>query len=101
MDPRWTPEHFSRRTYAAQSPDFAAVDPRRIRLIVKVGRQVVADFQAREPGLLAFVSPPDDDGFRMEVVEVAGIGYSDQIGPSGALIERPADWQLRALGLTS
>lgn len=98
----WTPEHFVRRSYTAESPDFDKIDPRQIRLIVRVGRQTVADFQAREPGILAFVSTPTEPGFRMEIVEAGGVTYRDNAQPSGGgVIQPPTDWQLRALGLTS
>lgn len=97
----WTPEHFVRRSYGAKSPEFDRVDPRSIRLRVLVGKQVVADFQAREPGLLAFVSRPDDSGFAMELVEPGHAGFHDLAAPDGSIVQRPSDWQLVALGLTS
>ena len=92
----WQQNQFARRTYAIDGPQLDAA--RRIELIVKIDGKVLVQMQAREPGLLAFVSRPDDQGFAIEVVEVAAGKFVDQ----SALGDDPADvlpWQVEALGL--
>lgn len=92
----WKDVKFSRRKYTASGP--ALDDARRIELILKVDGKQFVQVQAREPGIVAFVSKPNDQGFDIEVVEASGVRYADRIVPGGE-IGPPCDWQKQALDL--
>jgi len=95
---KWVPRDFSRRSYGIE--DTKLDSAKRISVTVKVDGKVVADVQLREPGMVAVVSRPDDQGFDIELVEPGGVRFTDFSTPDG---ERRTlavtDWQLEALGL--
>lgn len=94
----WRPEHFAQRVYAAQGP--ALNEQSSIRLLVQVDGQTVANFEAREPGMLAFVSRPDDNGFAIVMIEPTGQRLTDYPNTLGQYTTPPPpDWALEALGL--
>jgi hypothetical protein len=72
---------------------------RKIELIVKVDGREIVHVQAREPGMLAFVSKPADQGFEVDMVEATGRRYFDSILPE-KVDDTLAPWQLEALGFT-
>lgn len=89
-------QHLHRRHYTIEDP---ALDrARRIELLVKVDGKVIVHVQAREPGLVAFVSRPEDQGFDIEIVQV-GQQFVDVELPPGVSPEPVAEWQYTALGL--
>lgn len=86
---------FSRRRYQVEGPELDRA--KKIELVVMIDGRVVVQVQAREPGLLAFVSRPDAQGFDIDIVEPVGRRFVDRMLPSET--EPVADWQLAALGL--
>jgi hypothetical protein len=96
MPAGWTPDKFSRRRYVVEGDTLDKA--KRIELIVKVDGKPVVQMQAREPGMLAFVSKPADQGFEIDVVEAVGKRYIDHMAP-GDPPEAVADWQYEALGM--
>lgn len=92
----WSADKFSRRRYAVEGPSLDAA--KKIEIIVKVDGEMIVHVQAREPGLVAFVSRPSDQGFEIDVVEVKQESYRDRAVPDvyDGDIE---DWQRAALGL--
>lgn len=99
MTEKFFPEHFSRRRYELrQGPGKEFDKAARIEVIVRVDTQVVVRAQLREPGILAVVSRPDEDGIDIEMVEPGGQRYTDMAMPkSGNFTETIADWQEIAL----
>ncbi len=96
---QWTPEDFSRRHYTAEgSPQLNKA--KRIELVIKIDGKPFVQIQAREPGMLAFVSKPSDDGFELEIIEAKHIKFSDIRTIEGNATEKLESWQLEALGLT-
>ena len=93
----WTNKDFTRRHYAVESP--ALDEARRIELRIIVDGKTMVQTQAREPGIMAFVSKPNDQGFEIEIVEATGQRYVDIRTPAGETTEPLADWQKEALGL--
>lgn len=94
--PGWTRERFNRRKYVVEGDTLDKA--KKIELIVKVDGKVLVHMQAREPGMLAFISKPTEQGFELDVVEATGKRYTDH-----ASIANPAEeveeWQFEALGL--
>ena len=87
---------YNRRQYVVEG---AALDTaRRIELTVTVDGKQLVKIQAREPGLLAFVSKPSEQGFAIEVVEATGRRYVDSAVP-GADPTALEPWQIAALGI--
>lgn len=84
---------YRRRRYQVAGDDLDRA--KRIELQVVVDGKVIVQVQAREPGMLAFVSREREQGFDIDIVEPVGRGFVDRIAPSE--IEPVADWQLRAL----
>jgi hypothetical protein len=71
---------------------------RRIELHVLVDGKPLVRMQAREPGLLAFVSKPNEQGFDIEVVQPDKVRFTDERTHTGMMTEPVEKWQLRALG---
>ena len=94
----WSRENFSRRKYTVAGEDLDKA--KRIELHVIIDGKRVVQMQAREPGLLAFVSKPDEQGFDIEVIEPTGpkINFTDRAVPEESA-EPVADWQFKALGM--
>lgn len=93
----WSPDDFTRRSYHVESP--ALDKARRIEVRVIVDGKLLVQTMAREPGIIGFVSKPDDEGFDIEIVEATGVKYTDIRTPTGEMTPAVADWQKLALGL--
>lgn len=93
-----TSQDFHRRRYSVSGEGLDQA--KQIELIVRVDGQTLVHMQAREPGMLAFVSRPDAQGFEIDIVERGAERYTDARDPaSGKSTEAIAAWQLDALGL--
>lgn len=90
----WTADKFSRRRYTVEGPDLDKA--RKIELIVKIDGKTMVHMQAREPGIVAFVSKPLDQGFEIDIVEAGGKRYSDVMAPDSPPT-KICPWQLDAL----
>lgn len=91
----WKREDFSRRRYTVTGSDLDKA--KRIEVIVRVDGRNLVHMQAREPGMVAFVSRPAEQGFDIDVVEAAKGKYTDHALPSD--VAGVADWQFDALEL--
>jgi hypothetical protein len=89
----WKPGQFTRRSYVIR--DDRLDGARRVEIIVRVDGQTMVQVQAREPGMIAFVSRPDEPGFEIDVVEAGSIRYTDVKLPPGKGAVLP--WQREAL----
>jgi hypothetical protein len=93
----WTKETLNRRHYTVDSDGLDKAKRIEIKVIVD-GKQLV-HVQAREPGIVAFVSKPTEHGFEIEIVEGSGVRFTDVWLPNGEQTEPVAPWQLEALGI--
>lgn len=93
----WQAGDFVRRRYVYESD--ALDNAKRIELRVLIDGKPVVQMQAREPGILAFVSKPNEQGFQIEVLQADKVRYTDVRGLDGSLTEPVQDWHLEALGL--
>lgn len=94
---RWTVENFNRRKYTIEGTDLD--DAKRIQVTIQLDGKTIAQMQAREPGILAIVSRPEEQGFDIEIVEVGGVRYTDYSVPVGQQKSAVANWQREALNL--
>ncbi len=95
---QWQPEHFARRRYTLEGDVLDTA--RRITVEVKVDGKTVANFQCREPGVLAVVSRADEPGLDIDMIEPGGVRFTDYQTPAGEnRTLPPAPWQLEAIGL--
>jgi hypothetical protein len=93
---KWGAGDFSRRSYGVEGADLDKA--KRISVVVKMDGEVLMNVQLREPGILAIVSRPDEQGMTLELVEPGGVRFTDYVTPKGdnrAL--PPTDWQIAAL----
>jgi hypothetical protein len=90
------PKRFARRRYVVEGDDLDKA--KKIELIVKVDGKQLVHVQAREPGLVAFVSKPLEQGFEVDIVEVDKRHYFDRAVPEVSA-EGVADWQFAAMGI--
>jgi hypothetical protein len=97
MAQEWTKQDFSRRHYQVEGDTLDKA--RKIEVVVRVDGKTVVQVQAREPGILAFVSRPHDQGFDIEMVEARGVAFTDIRTISGDMAEPVAGWQWDALGI--
>jgi hypothetical protein len=87
---------FCRRRYTVEGADLDKA--KSIEVTVKVNGKVMVQVAAREPGIVAMVSRPDDQGFEIDMVEPAKGNFIDAKLP-GDKDDNVAPWQLEALGL--
>lgn len=75
----WEPGDFNRRWYHyGQDPKQRELDrARRVSFKVAVDGKTLIDMELREPGLVALISRPDDDGFEIQIVEPGGKRFHD------------------------
>ena len=92
----WTRDRFSRRRYTVEGDDLDKA--KKIEVIVKLDGRTVVHVQAREPGMVAVVSRPTEQGFDVDMVEPVGARFVDHaVAPISDQVV--ADWQFEALGL--
>jgi len=94
-------DHFTRRRYTVEGGDLDKA--KRIGIVIHVDGRKIVEMQAREPGIVAVVSKPKDQGFDIEIVECdrdqLGVRYTDYRFPNGAHTEPVEPWQQLALEL--
>jgi len=88
---------YNRRRYTIEGD--ALDKAKTIRLTVEVDGVKYVSVQAREPGIVAFVSRATEQGFDIEIVEAGGVRFTDRMLPSGETSEPLAPWQIEALKL--
>jgi hypothetical protein len=93
----WTRKDFTRRHYQVEGGSLDKA--RRVEVHVIVDGRPVVQVQAREPGILAFVSKPTTQGFDIEIIEHKLQQYTDVRTLSGDLTEPLEEWQYKALDL--
>ncbi|MDQ3170706.1 MAG: hypothetical protein M3Q55_11265 [Acidobacteriota bacterium] len=91
-------DDFNRRSYTVEGPDLEKAA--KIELIIKVDGKTLVHMAAREPGLVAFVSRPTDQGFSIEIVQSGGRRYVDFMSPADLREDTVLPWQIAALGLS-
>ncbi len=97
MAQKWLKEMFQRKRYTVEGDTLDKA--RSIQLYVVVDDKVMVNMQAREPGILAFVSKPEEQGFDIEVIEASQVAFTDRALPEFEGPEALADWQAEALDL--
>ncbi len=93
----WQSENFNRRKYTIEGTDLDSA--RRIQVVIQLDGKTIAQLQAREPGILAIVSQPKEQGFDIEIVEPGGVRYTDYSVPVGQERGEISSWQKDALDL--
>ena len=92
-DLKWTPAHFQQGEHYLEDPD---LNEQTVTVTVKVGGRTLIDMKAREPGILAIVSRPDEDGIRVYTVEAGAVRYVDT--QNGVVASDPPEpWALTLL----
>lgn len=95
-EPAWTPDRFQQGEIYYEDP--VLDDASRIVIEVKIPGKTLMRVQAREPGILAIVSRPDQQGIAIVMVEVGGERYVDT--NNGITKTHQADrWALEALSV--
>ena len=90
---KWQAEDFERRHYTIEGS--ALDEARKVRLMVTVDGKTLVDVTGMEPGIVAFVSKPTDQGFDIELV--SGGALAKRIVPAGEQMWPVSDWQKAAL----
>ena len=94
----WKPEHLVPEEYVYDSPDLSKKGMH-MRLTLHINGKKEVDLSTQhhefEPGMIAFISKPGENGFRVLKLKPA---------PHGAIINGeipalPAGWMLEALGI--
>ena len=92
----WERKDFSRRGYYVEDGSFTN---KQIEIVVKVGGKLHSQLVLGEPGLVAVISHPDEDGLRIEVIRPDGVAYTDMQTPQVAAEQKLLDWQAEVLGV--
>ncbi len=100
--PEWTARDFSRRRYTIEGEDLDKA--RSIRTIIQIDGKILVNIQLREPGIVAVISRPDEQGLDIEIIEAGsepGMAprYVDYKLPTGQMLEEPKAWQKEELHL--
>lgn len=90
---KWQADDFERRHYTIEGS--ALDEARKVRLMVTVDGKTLVDVTGMEPGIVAFVSRPTEQGFDIELV--AGGALAKRIVPAGEQMWPVSDWQKAAL----
>lgn len=90
-------ESFFRRRYTVEGK--ALDEARRIEVHVLIDGKPHTKLQAREPGIVAIVSKPDEQGFDIEIVEPGGARFVDLQTTAGAVEGKLLPWHKQALAL--
>jgi len=90
-------DQYNRRRYTVEGGDLEQA--KLIRITIELDGKKYVQVQAREPGMIAFVSRPDEQGFDVEIVEASGRRHTDRMLPDGGTSEALAPWQIDALQL--
>jgi hypothetical protein len=97
-DNEWKAADFNRRSYTIAGDDLDKA--KRIAVTITVDGKQIMNAQLREPGMIALVSKPSEQGFDVEIVEPGGARFTDFQTPEGDnRTPQPEHWQLVALGL--
>lgn len=93
MVDQYKKEDFARRAYYIDG------DIDKVELIVKINGKTHSQLTFREPGMLAVVSLPGENGLWIEHVQPGGVRYTDV--PTGEAVrdQIPREWQYDALGV--
>lgn len=98
MPEQWTAEDFHRRSYRVEGEHLDRA--KKIRVVVMVDGKKEVDIEAREPGMLAILSLPTEQGIDIEIVEAGAKRYIDALTPDEAAAATALKpWQRAALGL--
>lgn len=96
QQPAWTPDKFQQGEIYYEDPSLDNAS--RIVVEVKIPGRTLMRVQAREPGILAIVSRPDQQGISVVQVEVGGERYVDT--NNGITKTHEAErWALEVLGV--
>lgn len=92
----WQRQHFSRRRYVVEG-EILDKKGTLIEVIVMINGKQHTRVQCREPGIVAVVSKPDDQGFEIDMIEHTKGGFVDRAVPEAD--GSPLDWHFQALGI--
>ena len=93
----WNREDFSRRRYVIEGDTLDKA--KLIEVIVLVDGKQLIRVQAREPGIVAMVSKPNDQGFEIDMIEPAKGRFVDRASP--AEVDQVQAWHFAALGMNN
>jgi hypothetical protein len=96
--PKWTPDKFGRRVYTIEGD--ALDSAKRIRLRIEVDGKQICDMQIREPGIMAIISRPSEQGIDLEIIEPGGARFTDVETPDGRRTLPLEAWQIEQLRLS-
>ena len=91
----WTRPDFSRRRYLVEGEQLDKA--KLIEVIVMIDGKQFSRVQAREPGIVAVVSKPRDQGFEIDMVEPSRGRFVDRAAPTE--LEEVQAWHFAALGM--
>lgn len=72
---------------------------KKIEVIVMVDGKPLVHVQAREPGMVAMVSKPADQGFEIDMIEPIKGKFVDHMAPED--MDRVQEWHFTALGMNN
>jgi hypothetical protein len=107
MGDEWTPADFARRGYYIEDdrePDKKGeLKPgqlekaRLMQVVFYIDGKKFAQMEVREPGMLAVVSKPNEEGIRLEVVQPGGVRFTDHMTPEETAAQTLLPWHKNAV----
>lgn len=91
----WTRKDMKQRLYVVEGEALDTAESCSVQVIVN-GKKFI-NMTLREPGVLAIISRPDEQGIRVVSVEPAGVKFDDRIMPASEQGDVIDEWAQLAL----
>lgn len=98
MGDEWKAADFGRRAYYIED-DGKAFANAKIEVLVRINGKTYAQLHFAEPGLVAIVSKPKEEGIWIERIGPGGVRYMDVRTPEAVKDQSLMPWHKDALGL--
>lgn len=92
----WESKDLVRKAYYVEGDD---LNDGQVEVIVRVKGKLFAQLSFGEPGLVAIVSRPNENGIHIESVRPGGVRYTDVKTPNAVTDQQILPWQKEALGV--
>lgn len=104
----WEPTNFARRGYYIEDdnqPDKKTgkveegqlAKAKLMQCVFYIDGKKYAQLEVREPGMIAILSRPDEEGIRLEVIQPGGVRFTDYMTPEETAAQKLLRWHTDAI----
>lgn len=92
----WEAKDLARKAYYVEGDE---LNDGQVEILVRIKGKLFAQLTFGEPGLVAIVSRPNENGIHIESVRPGGVRYTDVKTPQATAEQQLLPWQREALGV--